>query len=345
MPTVKGQWRLAVAICAVAANVAGCGAPDLAAMRPTVHKPAVLVEIVGSPPFAPSASELGTAGATAVEVVRVPLSAWRSEAERELSRRRLTGLMLVCDDASAVAPGVDELASSNPSVRFLVVSDWPASLSASGNVEEIAQDPIGVAYSIGALCGDWMTAMAPGSTSGAVYSGVPSLVYVPHGASASEQKAFFVGLYQTNANARVVALPQQAAQSLSSYGYAVELGAIGGSVSPGEIQTLRSVTPNWGCFGTTTGPGCAIAPGHLADSEVLRAFQVLLSPTSWQPGEHLVLDLSSVALDDKQVPASVLTAWAALQVRAESEAERADAAYASLPANVRSDLENAFHLS
>lgn len=49
--TVKGQWRLAVAICAVAANVAGCGAPDLAAMRPTVHKPAVLVEIVGSPPL------------------------------------------------------------------------------------------------------------------------------------------------------------------------------------------------------------------------------------------------------------------------------------------------------
>ncbi|WP_041707414.1 hypothetical protein [Alicyclobacillus acidocaldarius] len=345
MSTVKGQWRLAVAICAVAANVAGCGAPDLAAMRPTVHKPAVLVEIVGSPPFAPSASELGAAGATAVEVVHVSWNAWRSEAEKELARRRLTGLMLVCDDASAVAPGVDELASSNSSVRFLVVSDWPAPLTESSNVAEIAQDPVGIAYSIGALCGDWMVAVAPGSTSGAVYSGVPSLVYVPQGASAAEQKAFFAGLYQTNGNVRVVALPQQAAPSLSSYGYAVELGVIGGNVSPAEIQTLRSVTPNWGCFGTSTGSGCAIAPGHLDPSEVLRGFQALASPVSWQPGEHLVLDLSSVALDDKRLPASVLTAWAALQVRAESEASRADAAFASLPANVRSNLEHTFHLS
>ncbi|WP_148260136.1 hypothetical protein [Alicyclobacillus acidocaldarius] len=342
---MKGKWRFAVAICTVAANVAGCGAPDLAAMRPTVHKPAVLVEIVGSPPFAPSASQLGTAGATAVEVVHVSSSTWRSEAEKELARRRLTGLMLVCDDASVVTPGLDELASSNPSVRFLVVSDWPAPLTESSNVAEVAQDPVGIAYSIGALCGDWMVALAPGSTSGAVYSGVPSLVYVPEGASAAEQKAFFVGLYQTNANVRVVPLPQQAAPSLSSYGYAVELGVLGGDASPAAIQSLRGVTPNWGCFGTATNPGCAIAPGHLDPSEVLRAFKVLASPASWRSGEHLVLDLSSVALYDKGLPASVITAWAALQVRAELEAARADAAFSSLPANVRSNLENTFHLS
>ncbi len=345
MSTVRRKWRLAVALCAAAASVAGCGAPDLASMRPTVHKPAVLVEIVGSPPFAPSEAELGTAGATAVEVVRVSASAWRSEAEKELARGRLTGVMLVCQDASAVAPGVDELAASHPSVRFLVVSDWPASLASSSNVAEIAQDPVGIAYSIGALCGTWMMAMASGSTSGAALGGVPSLVYVPQGASAAEQKAFFVGLYQTNANARVVALPQQSAPSLSMYGYAVELGVVAGDVSPAEIQSLRGVTPNWGCFGTVAGSGCAIAPGHLAASEVLRGFQSLASPEAWQPGEHLVLDLTSVALDDKRLPASVLTAWAALQVRAEAQAARVDATFASLPANVRTNLANTFHLS
>lgn len=334
-----------MAMAAVAASAAGCGAPDLAAMRPTVNKPAVLVEIVGAPPFAPSASELGAAGATAVEVVHTSLSAWQSEAQSELSRRRLTGVMLVCDDANPLASGVNEMASANPSVHFLVVSDRAASPSSLANVAEMAQDPVGVAYSIGVLCGDWMTSLGSGSASGAVYTGVPSLVYVPGGASVAEQKAFFVGLYQADANATVVAVPQPSAQPLSSYGYAVELGAIGGNAAPGQLQTLHALTPNWACFGTTSASGCAVSPGHLADSEVLRAFQMLLSPASWKPGEHLVLDLTSVALDDKQVPASVVTSWAALQVRAESEAAGADATFASLAPSVRANLQNAFHLS
>ncbi|WP_328702035.1 hypothetical protein [Alicyclobacillus fructus] len=342
---MKRQWGIAMATCAAAAGVAGCGAPDLAALRPTVDKPAVLVEILGSPPFAPSASELATAGATSVDVMHVPTSAWRSKAEAVLSKGHLTGVMLVCDDASAVASGVDELASANPSVRFAVVSDDPAPLSTSDNVAEIAQDPVGIAYSIGALCGEWMTAVTSASTNASVYGGAPTLVYVPRGANATEQKAFFAGLYQANAEVRVMALPEAGSQNLASYGYAVELGAIGGSAPPAEMQMLRGVAPNWVCFGSAGASGCAIAPGHLAQSEVLRAFRWLVSSSSWQPGEHLVLDLSSIALDDKQVPASVLTAWAGLQVRAEAQSQQANALFAALPDTVRSYLENTFHLS
>ncbi|SIS89536.1 hypothetical protein SAMN05421799_106116 [Alicyclobacillus vulcanalis] len=332
-----------MATSAVAASLAGCGAPDLAAMRPTVQKSAVLVEVVGAPPFAPSASQLGTAGATSVEVVHVALGEWQSVAAHALAKGQLTGVMVVCDDANAVASGLNQLAADHPDVRFLVVSNWPASQITSGNVEDVAQDPVAVAYSIGALCGDWIASST--STSGAVYSGVPSIVYAPRGATVAEQKAFFTGLYQANPNVRVVALPQPAAQSLSSYGYAVDLGVVGGSPAAGELSALRSAAPAWAAFGTSPIAGFAISPGHLSSSEAVQAFQALVSPDAWHSGEHLVLDLSSVAFDDKQVPATVIAAWAKLEVNAIAAAAQSNAAFASLPPSVRSDLANAFHLS
>ncbi|WP_281758670.1 type 1 periplasmic-binding domain-containing protein [Alicyclobacillus hesperidum] len=325
--------------------LAGCGAPDLSAMQPQVQKSAAIVVDVDNPPFGANATTVAEGGSLSTEVLHATAGDMLTQVDQILANQGVNGVVIAVHSANSILQSVSQLARQHPNVRFVVVSDWPATLPQLANLSALAMDPDTIAYAIGYLVGVNMNALVAKSTSTYGYAGQPKIGYLPSSAPSDEQKAFFAGLYQSDPAANVIPLV-----SLNGPGFpilypTVSVAVVGNQPSAAQLAAISAQTATVYSFAQSlTGTTPAIGPGHLASSRVRDAL-AQLQAKSWSSGQQSVVDLSSVSLNTAVVPASVVLAWAKFEVDAEQTASSWQAQFAALPPTTRAQLANEFGLS
>ncbi|WP_067617044.1 hypothetical protein [Alicyclobacillus acidiphilus] len=336
---------------------AGCGAPDLAAMRPQVSKSSAAIFYVDHPSM-----ESGTGlnhdeeGRMVYKTIDVSTGDFETQIASALTNDDLNFVVVVVDNAAPYSTFLSQLAQKYADIHFEVLSDQPGTFPSLQNLRTVSANPDLVAYGIGYLVGTYLSWLATKATVSSTYGMVvqPTLGYVKSTAPKDQQEAFFAGLYTADASAQVVPLASSSGTSASqgypgsstAFGYVNALPLSGvvysSALSKSTIAALASQTNTFFSFGDEfSGLPCLIRPGHLSPTEVSDAISAA-ERGQWQPGNEEKIDFSSIALQTSALPPSVSEMWGSLQTTLSTSTTDWRQKFEQLPTQTRSMLSTQF---
>ncbi|MBX5436332.1 MAG: hypothetical protein IRZ33_03845 [Alicyclobacillaceae bacterium] len=310
--------------------LAGCGAPDLAHMRPTVWKPAAAVYLVDHPDGwnAEDVRRRFAASGVVVQVEDVA-SSQLSDAVRRCLSNGFAGLVMVVSRQPSPGP-VATLMDQHVGVRFEWVGPVPWTAGGRWNVRLAVPDSRLLSYVLGWVAGSlaaadgwetvgWLlpTADATGmpSDSEASRRGAPdadSSNAAPEYPDAASLRMVLAGLYAANPKVTLEAIAP--VPSAAQGGTGADAAAVG--PWPRVVVTTRRVTPSEAAYIRDHGvalvslyPQAADVPvaagpdvpGPASVYDDVKAFAGL----RWRAGTALVEDVDVLWMPSAAVPAQV----------------------------------------
>lgn len=347
--------RFVTGFCLLAAStvVSACGAPDLTTLKPQVQKTATLVLVVGKPDFVAN-STINQATAAQPVIVKTETSTSQSlqnNLNRALQNSDVTSCVIAADDANPLISDMMQIASKYPHVDFEVLSNQQLSRLDAPNIATVSQNQDAIAYAIGWMAGTWATNQMGASRTALQ----PVFGYAASGLSNDEQKAFFAGLYTSDAAAKVKSVTPPAPPSTGSAVYGIVGGnskiprvqaMILGGQSGSAIKTmLQAQSPIiFALNDITSGLKPAVMPGHMDNSHISNVLSQI-TKGQWQAGAETVIDASSVVVNSHQLGSQAAGVWQSLQWSLAKSPALWKTDYQKLPQATRKMLQSQFGLA
>ncbi|MFD1674642.1 hypothetical protein [Alicyclobacillus fodiniaquatilis] len=322
--------------------VSGCGAPDLAAMKPHVTKSAGAVILVDNPNFVAPKDLQSNQGKqlTSVETIQATTASFASNVTSALKNRHVSLCLIAADNANPLTAEIQKLASAHPNVHFEVVSNQTLTSLQSSEIGSIVQDEDAVAFAIGSLAGTWATT----EVQALQLTKQPIFGYVQGNVSKDAQKAFFAGLFTEDPNADIepmTPLNGTTANVTPIYPTVTAIAAAG-QLNASLLQTVQETAPViFDVDDASDVPNAAVKPGHLGSSHLQNVLSEFATG-QWQARAESVVDQNSVLLDTGQLPSQVMSAWHTLQPSLAQAPAQWQAAFQNLPAATRQMLQTKF---
>lgn len=365
---VVTRVRVASFVCC-ALVLTGCGAPDLRAMRPTVHKPTAEVVLVGQPAhwYSSDVQSAATQSGAIVGVSQTTPEKLAGTLQQAVANAEI-GLVVVVQNGQIPASEIS-FANQHVTKRFDLMGSSPASGSAI-NVEQIVPDEFATGYAAGWLAGELATSISASSvgwlaTNSAMTSqaGVRAALAGTYAANPgvgitlvpaiSSPTASATANSTTNATAPVPPTGQTTGSTgnVGTVNGTTGAGTGGSTGSPGTVplphilMVTRPLTATeWQIVTTAgvhvvslcpqpTGSSTAqpIVPGMAALQSALTAF----TANHWQAGVTSTVTSALLDIDTHQVSKSILDSLDSTTASIEAGSLDAKSVWATVPANLQ----------
>ncbi|WAH35346.1 hypothetical protein [Alicyclobacillus dauci] len=337
------EKKITMSLCVLSLSLlmAGCGAPDLGAMRPHEQKQAAAVVVVDHPSFLSSSSlqSIVDTQTSVVQTVRSSANSFDQVIDHVLQNKDVTFCLVAANDTTALASDISQIAQKYSSVHFEILSTQAGAAIQGANVSTISQDENATAFSVGFVAGTWATNQAgPGA-----YAVQPTFGYLPNSLPTSVQQAFFAGLYTADPGAHIVPMTPLNGAALPPL-YPTVSSVIVGSTPTQPMQQFLQ-TQGYQIFSLSpslTQLKPVAMPGHIDVTHFTDALSQF-STGHWQNGNETVFDPTSLTL--QSLPSSVVNAWSPMERASQQTPNLWKSDYQNLPQATRQSIRSQFGIA